>query len=57
MTVEFDVAEMFHDIIYSWDTWATILKFLIPFAVAALVLSTLKALLNALARFIKRKRH
>lgn len=56
MPEEFNVAELFRDTIYSWETWGSALKFFIPFAIAAVILLALKTLLNALARYIKRKR-
>lgn len=56
MPEEFNVAELFRDTIYSWETWGSALKFFIPFTIAVVILLALKTLLNALARYIKRKR-
>lgn len=56
MSGELDVAELFRDALYSWETWAPAIKFMIPFAVAAVLLLLLKHLLKALERFIKGKK-
>lgn len=56
MSGELNVAELFRDALYSWETWAPTLKLMVPFAVAAVLLLLLKQLLKALERFIKGKR-
>lgn len=56
MSGELNVAELFRDTLYSWETWATAIKFMIPFAIAAVLLLLFKQLLKALERFIKEKK-
>lgn len=56
MLEQYNGAEIFRDALYSWETWGTGIKFFLIFVIAGLTLSTFKALLRALARFIQRKR-
>lgn len=56
MPDEFSAAEILRNALYSWETWGTGLKFFSIFVIAGLALSTFKALLKALARFIQRKK-
>ncbi len=54
MSEEFNAAKILGDAIYSFETYVPVIKILLYFIAAGLLLILVKSLLKAIARFIRK---